>query len=267
LKNIINYINKIRIMKKIIQLSMLAIVATIFSCNHSVEPQPAIANGTLKMHIHTNVDTSEVTAYNTVYRTNEGRRISVDSAQLYLSNFQLVKLDGSTYDIPGAIVLQVQNEELYLIGDVPAGNYKSIRFHVGLDPTSNLKIPSNSSSDVLNKPGMWFGSNAQPDGYVFVNFKGSIDTTVVPNSSAVLQPFSYKIGTNANYTQVSMPDENYSIAPGQTQIIHILTDYNKLFTNVPLNPGNRMILSPIDNSKPIMTQIKVNIPSMFDYEM
>jgi hypothetical protein len=84
----------------------------------------------------------------------------------------------------------------------------------------------------------------------------------------VLQPFSYKIGTNANLKQVTMPAQNYSVAPGQTQVIHIVTDYNKLFTNVQLNnQSNLMIASPADNGTALGTTISNNIPSMFDYEI
>jgi hypothetical protein len=197
-----------------------------------------------------------------------GRRISVDMAQLYLSDFKLVKLDGTTYDVPNAVILQVQESESYFLANVPAGNYKSISFSVGLDATTNLKVPSSSPTDVLNRPDMWFGASAQPSGYVFVNFQGSIDTTTIPNPAGVLQPFSYKIGTNANLKQVTMPAQNYSVAPGQTQVIHIVTDYNKLFTNVQLNnQSNLMIASPADNGTALGTTISNNIPSMFDYEI
>jgi hypothetical protein len=259
-------------MKKSIQFCLIITAFVIsVSCNKSVDPQPAVVNGTLLLHLHTNVDTAEVDLYGSVLTMTGGRRISVDSAQLYISHIQLVKSDNSIYDVPNTIILQVQNQETYTVGDVPAGNYKSIKFYVGLDPATNQKVPS--GSDILNSPGMWFGSTAQPAGYVFINFKGTIDTTSAGTGAlSDMRPFNYKIGTNANYVQVTMPDQAYTVVPGQSQIIHIITDYNKLFTSIPLplSIGNRTVITPADNSnsnKPIIDQIKTNISSMFKYEM
>jgi hypothetical protein len=266
LKKIIN--NKTNVMKRIIQLSLTFIAVITISCHKTVEPQPQPADGTLLLHLHTNVDTNEVDAYGNEFKMTGGRRISVDMAQLYLSHFKLVKMDGTTYDVPNAVVLQVQESESYFVANVPSGNYKSIQFSVGLDPATNLKVPSSSPTDVLNRPEMWFGASAQPSGYVFVNFQGSIDTTTVPNPAGVLQPFSYKVGTNANLKQVTLPDQNYSVSPGQTQVIHVTTDYDKLFTNVLLNDqSNLMITSPAANGTPLGTTISNNISSMFDYEI
>jgi hypothetical protein len=256
-------------MKGIIQMAAFtAAVVTMIACHKSIEPEKEESNGTLLLHLHTNVDTNEVETYGDEFVMTGGRRISVDMAQLYLSHFKLVKMDGSTYDVPNGLVLQVQETESYFVANVPSGDYKSIQFSVGFDAATNLKVPSSSPSDLLNRPDMWYGVSAQPNGYIFVNFQGNIDTSAVPNTGAILQPFSYKIGTNVNYRQVSMPDQNYTVVSGQTQIIHLATDYNKLFTNIQLNdPDHLMINSPSDNATAPATAIGNNIPAMFSYEI
>jgi hypothetical protein len=229
-------------------------------------PAPA-ANGNVMFHFHTDADTNEVGTYNQVYVMTGGRKISVSVAQLYVSGIQLVKTDGSTYDITGSNILKLMQVEQYLGGNVPSGNYKSVRFNVGLLPSTNAGTPAANDS-TLNHPNMWFGTTLQPSGYVFLNFQGKIDTSAAANNSvAQMQPFTYRIGTNAHLKNVSMPDQNYTILPNQAQYIHIIIDYAKLFTGITLNvSSNLTINTTADNALPLATQFTNNIPLMFKYE-
>ncbi len=225
-------------------------------------------DGIIKLHFHTNVDTIEVGAYDTLYIMANGRKISVDLAQLYVSNIQLVRENDSLYDLSGTKILKLRQVEEYLAGGAHAGNYKSIRFNIGLAPSTNSSTPFANDS-TLNKPMMWFGSTVQPDGYVFVNFQGKIDTSNAANCTvAQMQPFSYKIGTNANVKNVSMPVQNYTVASSQVTYIHIVIDYNKLFNGIQLNNAANLIKNRAsDNGNSLATQLANNIPAMFSYEM
>ena len=51
-------------------------------------------SGVIAFHLHSFVDDKEVMDYDSVYTMSNGRKISVSMAQLYLSNIQLIKLDG-----------------------------------------------------------------------------------------------------------------------------------------------------------------------------
>jgi hypothetical protein len=228
-----------------------------------------VPKGTFELHLHTYIDNNEVDAYNIAYTTDLGRKISLSTAQLYVTNIQLIRLDGSAFDFTGKKILKVLDQETYIIGEAPVGNYKSIRFKVGLDPGTNSFDPLKSAdSAILNRPEMWFGGTAQPDGYIFMNVQGKIDTTADASGSlAQMQPFTYKIGTDANYRQISMPDKNFTIAEGQAEFGHILIDYNKLFAGIALNkPENLSVTSVSANSSTPATLIISNIPSMFMYE-
>jgi hypothetical protein len=226
------------------------------------------ANGTVMLHLHTNVDTNEVGAYNQIYVMGGGRKISVALAQLYISGIQLVKIDGTTYDVTGLNILKVMEVEEYLLGSVPAGNYKSIRFNVGLSASTNTTTPASNDS-TLNRPLMWFGAMAQPSGYVFVNFQGKIDTSsAAHNTNAQMQSFSYKIGTNTHVKNVILPDKNYSVIPSQVQFIHITIDYSKLFNGITLNNAANLDVNTVsDNAGSLGNQVANNIPAMFRYEM
>ena len=163
-------------------------------------------------------------------------------------------------------VLKVFEAESYLAGNVPVGNYKTIRFKVGLDVTTNALEPNNSAdSIILNKSEMWFSQTAQPDGYVFMNVQGMIDTTSDNSGSKI--PFCYKIGTNANYLKIDMPEKPYTITKDQVFYQHIYIDYTKLFTDVQLNTASNLsIKTPLDNTSSLAQKIKNNMVSMFIYE-
>jgi len=253
---------------KLIIILFAAIIFS-FTCKKNADTTPAATQqsttGTLYFHLHTDVDTNEVATYGSVYTLTGGRKISVTKAQLYISNIQLIKADSSIYAVPNTVLLKVQEIEPYLVGSVPSGNYISVRFTVGLDSATNAKIPT-SSDIALNNQSMWFGASAQPSGFIFVNFQGTIDTTAAANSNNLI-PFMYMIGTTANKRQVTMPYQSFTITTGQAQYLHIIIDYNKLLTGINLSNGNNlMIMSPRANINNVAKTISNNIPAIFQYE-
>ncbi len=221
--------------------------------------------GILTFHLHTNIDATEVDAYNIDVPTTEGRVISLSMAQMYISEIELVKLDGSTLSVPGTEIKVFESEAIE-VGNVPIGNYKSVRFKVGLPAAANALNPSSSKdSIILNRPEMWFSSAAQPDGYVFMNVQGKIDTTAAMNGTPIA--FSYKIGTNTNYVQIAMPDRNFTVLKDQVSYVHMIADYSRLFDGIDLTVlSNLSVNSVSDNALPLAAKIKNNIPKMFIYE-
>lgn len=242
---------------------------TVISCKKktTTTTTPAVDTGSLMLHLHTNVDTSEVDSYNTTYFFDSTRAISVSIAQMYISNVQLEKLDGTFVPVTSNGVLKVMETEGVPIGTVPTGTYQSVRFNVGLSPDVNKLLPTASGyTDLLNVPSMWFNQTAQSDGYIFLNFAGSVDTTASKKGSLV--PFEYKIGTDANYVQVTMSTQNLTITKDAVGIYHIVINYAKLLDGINLSQNANLHVKTIsDNSLDIVTKLKANIPKMFAYEM
>ena len=263
-------------MKTIIknQLILIALICSVgiylSSCKKKDDTPPPTppANGSLAFHLHSNVDTNEVDTLGMVYVMTGGRKISVSFAQLYISGIQLVKPDGSTYAVPGTIILKKQQTEPYNVGSVPAGNYTSVKFNIGLSAATNASTPLSTDTTLYVKS-MWLDTGSvQPSGFVFINFQGKIDTTAAANGTiAQMVPFSYRIGTNAHLTSISMPTQNFTVAPHQTQYVHMIIDYAKLFSGVKLNTsGNLTINTASDNALPLATLVADSIPRMIHYE-
>jgi len=242
-----------------------ACVLLVAACKKKDNTVETPTTGTLAFHMHNTINQVEVESYGDTMTMAGNRKIVVTKAQLYLSGFQLVKSDGSVASGPGTNLLKVQEADQYVAGSVPTGSYKTIKFDVGLSAATNASTPSTSDA-TLNRPEMWFGNAAQPDGFAFVVFQGFIDTTAAANGTNLV-PFSYKIGTNANLKTVTMPDMAYTIAAGQTYEEHINIDYANLFNGVQLNvPSNLQINTAADNATPLATQVANNVAGMFFYE-
>lgn len=249
-------------------LLVAVILLCFWSCKKDevVEPTPIVKTGTLLFHLHTYIDIEEVDLYGIDYQTSSGRTMSLDLAQMYISDIQLVKSDGSIYNLPGKNFLKKFETHTYNVGEVPVGNYESVRFKVGLPPAVNAMVPSASAdSNMLNLPAMWLGSSAQPDGYAFLNVQGKIDTSADLSHPPV--PFVYKIGTNAHYVQVVMGEKNFTVEEGNAIYSHIIVDYSKLFNGISLSQaGNLSVKTAGENGSATAQKIAANIPSMFIYE-
>ena len=238
------------------------------SCKkQTIEPTTVkTPTGVLMMHLHTHISDTEVDFYDSIYTNQDGRKLSLKLAQMYISDIQLVKLDGSIYKIMDKNFLKVFETEGYKLDNIPVGNYKAIRFTVGLNSTLNALAPSNSTySSLLNKPEMWFTDPFQSNGYVFANIQGKVDTTLAKNGSLI--PFSYKIGTNENLIQVNLPEKNFTVSEGMLSYAHLLIDYSKVFDGIQLNQLSNLSINSIgDNSSALAATIKNNISSMFHFE-
>ena len=252
-------------MKK--QLTIFALLC-IFSCSNEAveEPEEIGPKGTFLLHLHAYVGIQEVDLYGIEYETPEGRSMSLDFSQMYISDVQLVKTDGTVYAIKGKSLLKNLKVHTYEIGQVPVGNYKSIRFKVGLPPSINSLNPTApSDSSILNRPSMWWGNTAQPGGYVFLNVQGKIDTSLHMDKAPV--PFVYKIGTNNHYIQVNMAEKEFAIEAEAYVYGHLIVDYSKLFTGITLNQAASLsVKTAAENNATLGQKIANNIPTMFTYE-
>lgn len=244
-------------------------VTLFFSCkkDDTKEPAPKSEYGTLYFHIHTMADTAEVKNYGAEYiLADKGRRITMDMAQMYISNIELVKLDGSALPVTGKILFVKQGTMAYQVGSVPAGNYKSVRFYVGLDSATNSATPA-ASDILLHQPSMWFSPTPQPDGFVYINFSGTIDTAAAPNGANAMIPFNYKLGTSSAFTRITMPDQSFTVTPGQDQYIHLSADYAMLFMGVKLNKASNLnITTPSGNNTMLGNMMGNMSHMMFTYK-
>ena len=265
-------------MKIYLLAAIITICLIVSSCkSRSKDPSPSssvpILKGTLALHLHTYLDNNEIDGYTStgsefIYTDENDRKAGLTIAQLYLSEISLIRLDGSMYAIQDTVILKTLDNDVYMLGQVPIGNYRSIRFRLGFNASKNPQILSGLG--IYSRSEMWYNSSQQSDGYIFLNVQGKIDTSAAHNSSiSNIQPFKYQIGAKAaDSIFITMPNKNFTVLNTQRlTFLHIIVDYNKIFNGIDLtNQNNLQVINPEDNNTTLAKNIVKNIPSMFVYE-
>lgn len=244
------------------RLTLMAVTVLITCCkckrkDDNPAPQP-VKMGDYYFHLHTNIDTTE-TGHGDTAVTADGRKLVLGQANMYITNIKLMKADGSGYTISGARLLKTPEQEVYYIGKAPQANYNTVTFDVGVDPVNNAIAPSAATDTIFSRHSdMWFGQ--VNEGYIFVRFEGTIDSSVNKKGKATY-PFSYDIGSNALLKTVTMPNRPFTLSDGY--ITHITVDYGKLLNGLDIRKENKT--ATYDNSS-LAAKVANNIPSMFSYE-
>ncbi|MEO8762169.1 MAG: MbnP family protein [Bacteroidia bacterium] len=263
--------NKVTLIAK---LFLAVCTVAFFSCKKkdNITPTPPTPMGTIALHLHTNIDTTEADSGVIVTDYVSGKKFQLNLAQFYISGVVAYKADGTPQTISNAYILKNIAQEMYIIGEVPAGNYKSISFNVGIDASNNATDPS-SHTGVLGtqNPSMWFGNTSQ--GYIFMNVQGYADTTST-HTGQVNQAFAYQLGGNNQLKNIRMPDkasnDYVAVTTSNTNALpaefHITCDYGILLQNVNFKTNNP-VATPFNSDSTTVKQIWNNVPGMFRYEM
>jgi hypothetical protein len=238
-----------------------SILAAIFTTACKKDPVVApTPTGNLLFHMHTLIDTTEVDT-GMVAADASGRHFQLDVANLLISGIRLKKSDGSYISVDNVYLLKTIGEEEYVVGKVPAGNYLSVAFSLGVDASANAKTPADfASPNPLADTKNWFGSSAQ--GYIFANIKGKADVSAGQTGPAD-QVFSYQLGTSTMLEAVSLPDKTFTVVANQDNTVHLVADYGTMLNGVDFKTQSTG--TPVTNT-PVVRQIAANIPSMFRYQ-
>ena len=135
------------------------------------------------------------------YQTAARETFSVTRLSYILSGFALEGVDGSWYESTNTfawIDLERSRSSLRVAG-VPAGVYRSLRFHVGLDEEVNRGAFTNYSSDHPLNPnlnGLHWGWQG---GYVFLAIEGRWR-----NAAGVLDGWSYHLARETNRVRINL---------------------------------------------------------------
>lgn len=84
-----------------------------------------------------------------------GESFTLDDFKFYMSNLVLTDADGNEFAEPKKyhLVRQINNNHVYEItwSDLPTGEYRNLRFMVGVDPEANLSIDQVGDLDPTNQ--------------------------------------------------------------------------------------------------------------------
>lgn len=214
-------------MKTKLTLLLIGVLFIFFtSCKDDTEE----TQGNFVLEITAKANDKPMVLKNEVYKNILQYNYKVERLAFYLSNLYLIKDDGTEVLAKDVSYLNFETSsdlgEQIIADNIPEGNYKGIKFAIGVDPDQNNEDPANYASDhplsIDNKMHWTWNS-----GYIFIKLEGKIDS--VPNGNNDLsQIFLYHLGTNPLYRELSF-DHDFSIVSGNGFTYNLQLDMDKVF--------------------------------------
>ena len=160
-------------------------------------------------------------AMNTTYSTPDSKYLNFTVNKMFLSHIKLVKNDNSEVEVSAANFVNFEsNNTISLLA--PVGDYKALKFGIGLDSAQNHINPTANSTDAVfgADPGMWWDVTLY---HLFADIEGHAGTT-----TALGTTFFYHVGTDSFYKTATVP-KSFSISNGQNTTLKLNADFQKLF--------------------------------------
>lgn len=248
---------------------LLAVGIFIASCSNDDDNMSPDSqeNGMLMLHFE-NTFGQQGVDFGKEFTTPENEKISFSRFEYILSNFVLTKSDGSTYEVPDSYYFMGKGEanpqlrEMISLKDVPAGDYTSITFSVGVDEATNINTDNYEKGELSADVGMsWSWST----GYKFINWEGEFE-----HATKGKLPFYFHIGTTENYRTVTKNfDMPLMINGSKDTKAHFMVMPEKVFTGLKLNDlevaenEGQEFIAVMVGPKDIASQIADNYGNMF----
>jgi hypothetical protein len=162
--------------KNILSLILLATIALVFS-NCKKEEEDLSGTGSISFELENRAGNSELELGKN-YVTHRGDTVNFTKFDYFISNFVLIKDDGSEYTVPkDASYFLCKHDQpatrTITLDNIPAGNYKAVRFIIGVDSLKSVSDISERTGVLdpsAGASGMYWAWNS---GYIFVKVEGT----------------------------------------------------------------------------------------------
>jgi hypothetical protein len=202
-------------------ISALLIITS--ACNKKLTPpiaKEAKGDGLLNIVFDNKISDQEVQFNQLNYTNAAGNLYSVSLLKYYVTQVVLHKKDGTTKALNNYDLIDAAKPESCIIeaGMMNEGEYDSISFNLGVDPSRNHS--GNQDGDLDVSLGMFWTWNT---GYIFFKHEGQYKNTANQTKALILH-----YATDPSLVRIKMPI-NLKIAGNKT--MHILFDLNKVYTS------------------------------------
>lgn len=251
------------------KLFLMAVVALYIlpGCKKDEDNQPQAAAPTeaeLEMHAHLVWGTQMLATTGTLVTPSDDT-IQVTSANLYLTDFVLIKEDNSIVQLNQTVLVKTGVDGGFSLGSVPIGNYKGFRFSVGSSNMNTLQPTDFADGHVLGVqiPNMWWSWGS---GYIFVRVDGKVDFNGNGNvDDDASNGMELHLGLNANV--VNLPTQFVNAPFTVTNdggTIHMNIDLKNLFTGLDMH--TEYMTHSMGAGATLAAKLKNNVASMFSLE-
>lgn len=222
-----------------INIIILLLSSLILACTKADEIGPNDKNN-LILNFENRIDGTSLALNTGKYKNASNEDFTITTLNYFISNIILEKTDGSELKIEDKYFLVREADaasKILTLSDIPAGNYRNIKFTVGVD--SLKSIADISLRNGVLDPASYGSDNmywSWNSGYIFFKMEGI--STLVPANAAGLNKFEYHIGgfggkaapAPSNITQISLPlAQNAEVRKTVAPEIHLFFDVKKVF--------------------------------------
>ncbi len=180
----------------------------------------------------------QVFALGNTYVTATGDSITPSMFKYYISNVVLTKEDGSTWTEENSyrLINHEDGAEEFTLTNVPAGEYESITFTLGVDSLHNVSGAQTGALDPANQ--MFWSWNS---GYIFSKLEGTSPQSSTGNISFHVGGF--KDPNNAIRT-ITLPfatsggHSHAEVSPIATPEVHLFVNTEKTFNGINVSATN-----------------------------
>lgn len=192
-------------------------------------PVPTTEYGNLKIQF-TNYVNDQVLVLGSSFQNPAGESFTPTKFNYYISNVVLTKADNSVLVVNDVYRIVKQDDDtsrVITLRNIPTGNYKSLKFMLGVDSASNNSGAHSGGLDFDYASDMFWGWS---QGYIFLKLEGSAPTSTLTNDK-----IEYHIGGygGVNKTQkiyeLNFGGAEALVTTSTTPLVSFKTDVNELF--------------------------------------
>lgn len=252
-------------------LAITALVLTFTSCSKDDDPvqdTTPTGVGTLELEFDNTYGSSNLIIGTANPANSNGEALKVDMIKYIVSNIVLTKADGSTYIVPKndsyfIVDEAIASSRIITIPNVPAGDYKSVKFGIGVDQ-EKWALGETGQGNFLttaNTAGMMWAWAA---GYRFIRYEGTVTSST--QTDANFKVHTGQSGADYNYREVTLDfptSTKATVRTTVTPLVHIMADLSVILdgTNkVKLSEGAMLM------SGQKLKTISDNLVNMFEVE-
>ena len=192
------------------------------------------------------------------YQNAAGETLSVSRLSCLLSGFALERAEGSWLECSNQVAWldAAQHRDTIRLENIPAGNYRSLRFHLGLDTNANHADPAKFTADHPLNPNLnglhwnWQG------GYIFIALEGIWRDAAGPSSG-----YSYHFARDPNRTRINLTAQ---LDLTHDATVHLDFDLAALLNAPrPLSFGRDGTSTHSRTNDPVAAVLAANLPGAF----
>ncbi len=218
-------------MKSLRHVLLVGLISIAFSsCKDDAEETPAIKAAPKANIVVTPVYGDQPFSIGTVYTTNQGYRLRVETMKTYISNIQLHNFNGDSVVFKDILVHDF-NEPLEISSEIAEGSYTKLKLSLGVPEALNKdqdpsQYPNSHPLSVQGSSGMFWTWNT---GYIFTKFDGRLDLTG-QEGAQLIDPFAFHTGDDLLFRTVELPIDVVAEKDGN-YIIRVKMDIKKFIDN------------------------------------